>query len=294
MLENDEDIGVDDELIEVEDKIRDLRGVKEPTEEQKEELKTLQVDRKSRLEKRTKGLIGRAKAAEEKARLADERVRQLEEKFAVAEKRLPVEKKSHQKVVFDGEEFYNDASLRSLVQSGEMTEDEAWDHQEQRRIVAAADRISKKNEKNTFESTRNKTIQEVLKEYPKLNPTHPKYDIEDPFTAEVDRLLRNGYQSRPDGLKNAVEDAKRNLRISDKRPDVSDDFSVASSSGTGGREQRVTKKVALEDWEEENAIRMWVNTGMTNPKTGRVYTKTEAIAKSLEAKTKRMEEMATR
>lgn len=295
MLENDEDIGVEQELIEINDKISDLRAVKEQTPEQKAELSELIEKRKSRTQKRIDSYAGRAKAAEERARKAEEKALELEQKFNVAEKRLPAERKSHQKVSFDGEEFYTDASLRSLVQAGDMTEDEAWDHQEQRRVAAAADRLSKKSTQKTFEDTRKETIQAVLKEHPKLNPNHPQYNADDPFTAEVDRLLRNGYQVHADGLRRAVEDAKRYLRISDKRPDISDDLSVASSSASGGDPtKRQTKKVSLEPWEEDNAVRMWVNTGMTNPKTGKVYTKTEAVAKALEAKTRRAEELATR
>lgn len=295
-MEQNEDIDIEQELIDINDKIADLRTIKEQTPEQKAELAELIDKRKNRTQKRIDTYAGRAKAAEERARKAEEEVARLRTDFSAAEKRLPVERKSLAKVTFDGEEFYTDASLRSMVEAGDMTEQEAWDHQEGRRVAAAADRLTKKNEKQTFESKRNQTIQEVLKEYPQLNPTHPKYSLDDPFTKEVDRLLRNGYQFQPDGLKNAVEDAKRLLRMSDRRPDISDDLGVTRDNGAGGENTRRLgeKKVELTEWEQDNAVRMWVNTGMTNPKTGKIYTKAEAIEKALLAKKNRMAEMSTR
>lgn len=295
MLENDEGFE-DDGVLDIEDKIADLRAAKDQTAEQRAELAQLQADRKTRLQKRTTALLGRAKAAEEKARQAEERVRSLEDKFTVAEKRLPAEKASRAKVTFDGEEFFTDNSLRSMVSAGEMTEEDAWAHQEERRVAAAAERMSKKSEKSSFEKTRQETINNVLTDYPQLNPQHSKYNKEDPLTKEVDRLLRNGYQFKPDGLKLAVDDAKRFLRITDKRPDLSDELGVTrgDSSRNGDEEGRREKKIELSDWEADNAVRMWVNTGMTNPKTGRTYTKTEALEKALLAKKNRALETATR
>lgn len=290
---DEEEIGSDEKLVEIEEKIYDLRAVKEPTAEQREELQTLQTERKSRLSKRTTVLLGRTKAAEEKARQAEERVRQLEERANKFEKSVAAPK-THQKVTFDGDDFYTDQALQSMVSSGEMTEQAAWDHQEDRRVAAAAERMSKKSEKQSFEKVRQETISSVLKEYPQLNPSNAKYNLDDPFTAEVDRLLRNGYQFKPEGLKNAVEDAKRNLRITDKRADLSEELSVTRGGGNSDTPRAKGKKVELEDWEAENAVRMYVNTGMTNPKTGKIYTKVEAVEKALIAKTKRAEEMATR
>lgn len=294
MLENDE--GIDDGVDAIEEKISDLRSVKDATEAQKAELATLQADRKTRLQKRTTALLGRAKAAEEKARIAQEEVTRLREDFTKAEKRLPAAPTSKQKVTFDGEEFFTDASLRSMVSAGEMTEDDVWAHQEERRVAAAADRMSKKSEKNSFEKTRQETINNVLTDYPQLNPAHAKYNKEDPLTKEVDRLLRNGYQFKPDGLKLAVDDAKRYLRITDKKPDLSEEFGVTRDTGVGEDEgnDRREKKIILSDWESDNAIRMWVNTGMVNPKTGKTYTKAEALDKALLAKKNRALETATR
>lgn len=289
---------LDAEVADIDDKIQELRSAKEPTEEQKKELATLQADKKSRLSKRTTMLLGRTKAAEERARKAEERLRDLEEKFTKTSdefsKRLPTATRERQKVKFDGEEFFTDTALQQMVNEGEMTEAEAWEHQEARRVAAAAERIAKKDEKKSFERTRQETIASVLEEYPQLNPSHPKYNLKDPFTAEVDRLLRNGYQFKPDGLKNAVEDAKKLLRITDKRPDLSDEFSVNEGGSGSGTERKPASKVTLLDWEQENAIRMYVNTGMTNPKTGKVYTKQEAIEKALQAKQRRAEELAAR
>lgn len=291
---NDDIEDIDTGIAEVEDKISDLRDVKEQTAEQKAELVTLQADRKSRLQKRTTALLGRAKAAEDKARKAEEEVARLREDFTKAERRLPAEKVSRQKVTFDGDEFFTDASLQAMVKADEMTEEDAWAHQEDRRVAAAADRMSKKSEKNSFEKTRTETIEAVLKEYPHLNPKHAKYNADDPLTKEVDRLLRNGYQFKPDGLKIAVEDAKRYLRINDKKPDLSEEFGSVRSDASEDNPNKSEKKIVLTDWETDNAVRMWVNTGMVNPKTGKTYTKAEAIEKTLLAKKNRALETATR
>lgn len=288
---------IDNEIDELDGKISDLREIKEPNDEHRKQLATLQGEKKSRLTKRTQVLLGRTKAAEDRARKAEERAERLEEEFKSTrtsiEKRLPAERVSRAKVTYDGEDFFTDASLRDMVQSGEMTEDEAWDHQETRRVAAAADRISKKSEQKLVEETRRKVVAEVLDEYPQLNPSYSKYSLKDPLTAEVDRLLRNGYQFRPDGLKLAVEDAKRNLRLTDKRPDLSEEFSVETGSIGDGTRKKETK-VVLSDWEQDNAVRMYVNTGSINPKTSKPYTKTEAIEKALQAKQRRAEELATR
>lgn len=284
----------DQDLLDTEDKIGDLRKVKEPTQEQQDELKKLQKHRQSRYQERLNEFSGKAKSAEDRARQAELKAQQLEDRLNKMESRQGTSPKNHQKVTFDGDEFYTDAALQAMIASNEMSESEAWDHQEQRRVAAAAERIAKKGEKQSFEKVRNETIATVLKDHPQLNPAHSKYSLDDPFTAEVDRLLRNGYQFKPDGLKVAVEDAKRNLRMTDKRPDLSDDLSVTRSSGGNDTPRAKGKKVELEDWEADNAIRMWHNSGMTNPKTGKGYTKTEAVEKALQAKTKRVEDMATR
>lgn len=290
----DEIEDIDVAINEIDEKIDAIRSGEKVTDEQKAELVQLQGDKKSRLSKRTTMLLGRTKAAEERARKAEEETQRLREDFTKAEKRLPAEKGSRAKVTFDGEEFFTDTSLQSMVRDGEMTESEAWDHQESRRVAAAADRISKKTEKQTFESKRQQTIKEVLDEHPELNPAHAKYSMKDPLTAEVDRLLRRGYQFQPDGLKNAVEDAKKNLRIGEKRPDLSDQFSSTGSDGAPDRSAREGKKVELLEWEIDNAVRMYVNSGLTNAKTGKPFTRQEAIDKALQAKKNRAAEMSTR
>lgn len=290
-MEDDIEV-IDSEIEGFDEKIDAIRSGKEITDSQRAELASLQAEKKSRLSKRTTVLLGRTKAAEDRARKAEERATKLEEEFKSArsdiERRLPAEKGTRAKVTLDGEDFYTDASLQAMVRDGEMSETEAWDHQEQRRAALAADRISKKTEKQSFESKRQATIKEVLDEYPQLNPAHPKYDVKDPLTAEVDKLLRRGYQFQPDGLKNAVEDAKRNLRLDTKRPDLSDQFSVTGSEGNPDRSSRADKKIEMSEWEQDNAVRMYVNSGMVNPKTNKPYTRQEAIDKGLAAKKNRM------
>lgn len=292
-MEDDIDV-IDTEINDIEDKIEAIKGSKDITDAQRAELASLQGDKKSRLTKRTTVLLGRTKAAEDRARRAEEKAAELEAKFTQAEKRLPPEKGTRAKVTFDGEDFFTDASLQSMVRDGEMTESEAWDHQEQRRVAAAADRINKGNDKKNFLNKKQQTIKEVLDEYPQLNPTHSKHDMKDPFTAEVNRLLENGYSERPDGLKRAVEDAKRYLRLDVKRPDLSNEFSAPGSEGAPDRTGRQGAKVELADWEQDNAIRMYVNSGLTNPKTGKSYTKQEALDKALLAKKNRAAEMSSR
>lgn len=286
---------IDAEIEGLDEQIETIKSGKEITDAQRAELAKLQGEKKSRLTKRTTALLGRTKAAEERARRAEERAEKLENDFRSAkdniESRLPAAKGTRAKVTFDGEEFYTDVSLQSMVKDGEMTETEAWEHQENRRVAAAADRISKNGEKKSFEKTRQETIQSVLKDNPKLNPQHKDYDINDPFTAEVDRLLRNGYQFKPDGLKLAVEDAKRYLRLDTKRQDLSDEFSLPGSEGVPGR-SKAEKKIEMSEWEQENAVRMYVNSGMTNPKTGKPYTRQEAIDRGLTAKKNRVLETA--
>jgi hypothetical protein len=72
------------------------------------------------------------------------------------------------------------------------------------------------------------------------------------------------------------------LGLSNKRPDMSEDFSLGQNRGTTPLTS--DRDVALSPEEKEIAVRTYVMGGVMNPSTGRVYTEKEAIEKTLKAK----------
>jgi hypothetical protein len=280
--EDDEDIVFekDDDLKEAESKIGELLKEKERTPEQEEELKELKTKRQNRYNERLRELTQqRRKEAERAARAeakAEELLKKLEEKSP-----QPSAKTMHrEQIAINGKSFFTDRALSQMVQAGEMTQDDAWQHQQERIEEKAVSRLKTERQQDDQRRQQEEDIKWVLGKYPKFNPQHPNHNPNDPIYKEANRLIDKGYRS----LRSAVEDAEEKIGKNNQRPDLSDDLSVAQS---GGSETKRSKTVELSDYETENAVRFYVFGGRTNPSTGKIYTEAEAIQKAMKAKQER-------
>ena len=279
----------DAEIAETDSQIQELLDVDTRTPEQQKELDDLKKQRKGQVQGRINELTKARREAErqlEQERLEAQRLRsELEEAKKVSK---PKASNRYDQFEINGKMFYTDEALSQMVEDGKMTQAEAWNHQKAviREEAKAELKKELKEESSISETERIKqeTIKDVLSEFPHFNPNHPNHNPNDPLYKEASRILANGYASNPRGIRLAIDEAKRLLNI--KRPDLSDDLSVASSSNVS-QESRREKKVELSDFEQEQAIRLYVFGGKQNPKTGKAYTKAEAIEKALKAKRER-------
>lgn len=280
----------DADIQETDSQISELLGVDKRTPEQEQELKELKQQRKNQVQERINELTKARREAErqlEREREEAERLRQeLEEERKRGKYNKPNAGK-YEQVEINGKMFYTDEALSQRVADGVMTQSEAWAHQkaaikEEAKAELKAD-LKNESTVNETERIRQETIKEVLEEYPHFNPRHENHNPNDPLYKEASRLLNNGYASNPRGIKLAIDDAKRLLGLDRKRPDVSDEFSVAGNSAATPDSRR-EKKVELSEFEQEQAIRLYVYGARINPATGVVFTKKEAIEKAIKAK----------
>lgn len=272
----------------VEKELKDLRGKQDVTAEEKEKLEILKEERQSRLDKRIKMKDSERLAAINRAEQLE---KQLEEERKKREE-LELKKKTvsivNDTVEFDGRKFYTDKALRSMVDSGELTAEEAYEHQQERIEAKVTERVIKRNIGNTKEEEERKTraedAEKIARDYPQFNPKHPDHDPEDPLFKKANELWMEGYHANPRGLSKAIERAKEILGYTKERPDLSDEFSVARSKSTVDRS--IPSTVALTAEEKDFYVRMYVMGNIVNPKTNRTYTESEAIAKGLAMKAK--------
>ena len=284
----------DAEIQDTDTQIQELLKVDNRTAEQEQELKELRTQRKNQVQERINELTKARRESErqlERERTETERLRKELEDARKASKSVKPAPGKYEQVEIHCMMFYTDDALSQMVEDGRMTQAEAWSHQKAAiREEAKADikkELGEENKRASEDSIRQETINDVLKEYPHFNPSHPNHNPNDPLYKEASRLLNNGYLNNPRGIKLAIEDAKKILRIDSKRPDVSDDLSVTTSTSTNIDNKR-EKKVELSEFEQDQAIRLYVFGARINPATGKVFTKKEAIEKAIKAKRDRL------
>ncbi len=277
----------------VDKELKELQGKAEATPEDKEKLSTLKEERQTRYQKRIDKLSFEKKRetetnAELKRELAEQKAEL--EKIKAEQHKVAKPKIADETVEVSGRKFYTDASLELMIQNGEMTPQQGYAHQQQRLKAEIKEETirelkgedAKEQSKREFDEDR----KQVLRDYPHFNPSDPNHDPEDPLYKTASEIWDEGYQANPKGLSLAIKRAKQILRMSDTRPDVSDEHSVGR--GRGASESRINgeKEVSLSPEEKESAIRLWG--GVENPATRRNYTEAEAIIKATKAKTARM------
>lgn len=272
----------------VEKELKDLRGKQDVTAEEKEKLEILKEERQSRLDKRIKMKDSERLAAINRAEQLEKQLEEERKKREELESKNKTVSIVNDTVEFDGRKFYTDKALRSMVDAGELTAEEAYEHQQERIEAKVTERVIKRNIGNTKEEEERKTraedAEKIARDYPQFNPKHPDHDPEDPLFKKANELWMEGYHANPRGLSKAIERAKEILGYTKERPDLSDEFSVARSKSTVDRS--IPSTVALTAEEKDFYVRMYVMGNIVNPKTNRTYTESEAIAKGLSMKAK--------
>lgn len=272
----------------VEKELKDLRGKQDVTAEEKEKLEILKEERQSRLDKRIKMKDSERLAAINRAEQLEKQLEEERKKREELESKNKTVSIVNDTVEFDGRKFYTDKALRSMVDAGELTAEEAYEHQQERIEAKVTERVIKRNIGNTKEEEERKTraedAEKIARDYPQFNPKHPDHDPEDPLFKKANELWMEGYHANPRGLSKAIERAKEILGYTKERPDLSDEFSVARSKSTVDRSAPST--VALTADEKDFYVRMYVMGNIINPKTNKTYTESEAIAKGLAMKAK--------
>ena len=278
-----------------EERLAELAKKDKRDEAEEKELQTLKDGKHTRFEKRIDKLTWEKKSAQEA--LENER-REKEDLKARLEKLEEDSKKKTELPLEDeyieiaGKKYLTDASLIGKINAKEITEQEAYAYQRKRDKeelrVSVIDEIKGEDQKKKNLDVRKTDAEWVLKNFPKFDKRHPEHNPEDPLYKEATRIYNNGYASNPKGLSESIKDAKRMLRMSDEVIDRSDDLDIEGSEGAPDRSGgHKNKEVTLSSEEEENAVRFYTLGSVVNPKTNRQYTRTEAIAKALNAKKSR-------
>ncbi len=276
----------DGELKGTEDQIGELLKTKERTPEQEKELSELKKKRQGRYDERLRELTAaKHKEADRAARAearAEELAKQLESRKSEQEFQ-PRGNVNRERTNINGKSFYTDKALQAMVQANEMSQDEAWQHQQERIEEKAVSRLKTERQQEDAERSKQDEIKWALDKYPKFNPQHRDHNPNDPVFREATRLLNNGYRS----IKQAIEDAEEKLGKNGSRPDLSDELSVTQTNSASEASRRA-KVAELSEDEIELAERLYVYGGRTNPKTGKIYTKKEAVQKAMEVKSTRV------
>lgn len=272
----------EEELIEggasVQEQIDELKALETRTPEQEAELKRLKAQ--AAIDKRIGVEVAKRHQERERAERLEQELKELR-----AQQQKPTEKKilgQAETIQINGKEFYTDRGLIQLVNAGSMLQDDAYAHQEERREEKAVARLKQDMQANSDQQIRNETKEEILRDYPEFNPSHPNHNPNDPLFKESNELWQSGLYSNPRGLKIAIEKAKRILGRDYKRPDLSEELGVTRNQEPAGKITDKSKKITLTDAETELA---WsYRRTMKNPKTGKTYTQAEAIQAAIKAK----------
>jgi hypothetical protein len=267
------------------------------TDDEKKEKQELQESYGSRVKRKIDTLTSKTyeerkarEAAEQKAKELEERLKALEQE---KEKKTSMPSPTLQVVTVAGKQFYTDAALRQMIDSGQISEADAVAHKDERLQEIAAERAytrMKEEQKHVYEKEkvegeqkiRMEDAQVVLKDHPTFDRNHPDFNPNDPVYKLSTEIWQEAYHANPRGLSLAVKRAKEILRVNDIRPDVSDEHTVLRSTSSHEPQRGREKAPTLTDEEKGIAYRMYRDT--MNPRTGKNYTQSEAEQKALQAK----------
>lgn len=263
----------------VQDQINELKALETRTPEQEAELKKLK--NQAAVDKRIGVEVAKRHQERERAERAEHELEQLRLQHTNTVEKKPALGQA-ETIMINNKQFYTDRGLVQLVQANQMSQEEAYEHQEERREEKAVARLKQDMQATSDQQIRNDTKEEVLREYPEFNPSHRDHNPNDPLFKEANELWQSGLHSNPRGLKIAIEKAKRILGKDVKRPDLSDELSVTRNQEPATRQGEKSKKVMLTDAETEMAWSFYRT--QKNPKTGKSYTQTEAVQAAIKAK----------
>lgn len=285
-MELEEDLGFekDDELKSTETRIRELRKKSDRTPEEEAEFSDLKKKHRGKLTSQIEEERLRARRNEERAERLERELEEMKQKQVKPEGKKQLVGQA-ETVVINGKEFYTDRGLVQLVNANSMTQEEAYDHQEERREEKAVARLKQDMLQQSDAQIREESKNKILGEYPHFAPNHPDHNPNDPLFKEANRLWRNGYVNNPRGLELAVEDAKRILGRDHKKADLTQDFSVTRNEEPATRGSDKARKVTLSDAESEIAWSYYRT--QKNPRTGKSYTQSEALEAATKSKQSR-------
>lgn len=276
----------------VEKEVKDLQGKTDITPEEKTKLSDLKEERQTRYQKKidkmhSENLAAKNKAAQLEKELAEQKVeteRIRNERQAVAKPKIVEET-----VEIAGKKFYTDDSLSSMVAAQELTPQQAYTHQQQRMKAEIKDEtireLKGEDDKSRIKKEFDDDKRKVMEDYPHFNQEDPNHDPEDPLYKMASELWVESYRSNPRGMSLAIKRAKQILRMSDERPDVTNEHSVGRNRSSAESSRGGESEVSFSDAEKDAATRMYGN--IINPATGRNYTDNEAIIKATKAKAAR-------
>lgn len=291
-VETEDLIEKDEDLKATESRIVELRQNKNRTEEEEKEFKELRAHHRGRVEEQIVTERSKADAQAERAAKAEQALEDARRRLDELETKrdAPTSGNADEYVTINGKKFLTDDALSARVKAGTMAPKEAWQIQREMIKEEAKAEIQGDAPKNEANKVRKESLDFVRSQgYGwMLDEKDPKHNPNDPLYKEANRLWRNGYQYDADGPRKALEDAKRYLGKDVKREDRSDDFGIPKNNSASDSASVREKKIELSPIESTNAVRFWVVGNVLNPKTNKVYTEAEALAKALEAKRKRL------
>ncbi len=269
-------------------RFQELNKKAERNEEENKELGELKDRYGKRMGKRIDKLTYERETEREEKEKAEKDLEDANKRIVELEKppqeELPLDETT---IEVGGKKYYTDTALRSRVEAGKITEQDAWDYAATRNkedtIATFEKRQIEKDKKRDDTNARTEDAEKVLKAYPHFDKKHKDFNLEEPLYKLTTQLYSEGLVSNPKGLSIAVKRAKQILRIKDTNIDRSSDLNLDTSElhpNTPPGE----KEVILSEYEKEAAERMFCRGDMLNPKTGRAYTEDEAHAKALQAK----------
>ncbi len=275
----------------IEDRITELVGKEDRSEEETTELNEVKKERSGRYQKKITMMTSENKATKYELEKERERAADMEERLKELEsapKAEPVVVKT-ETVEIGGQKYYTDEALMSMVAAKQLNDNEAWKYQRNRDKAEMKAELREEFTATTKEEKDRQVREEdknaVLSKYPQFDKKHPDFNENDPLYKEASRIYKSGYGYNPKGLSLAIKDAKRMLGITDKHIDATDDLNLHSPSAPLKPDDN--KDVELDDTEKNAAYRMYVLGNIQNPKTGRPYTENEAIEKAKQAKLNR-------
>lgn len=265
-----------------EDRLNELAENKERTEEENKEFNDLRVQKdKQSTKARIDDLTWQAKSAQEKLAERDAEIERLRSE---SEKKVePAPQPLRKEFISVGDKsFFTDDTLQRMVDSKEISLQQANAHRDERVEEVAADKAYRRLKGETEEQQKRSQLEqetrEVFEKYPTWDSKDRGHNPNDPVYKTANELYQNGLS-----IKKAMQTAEKLHGVNKPRPDNSDNFSVNSPSAPN--EAKEIKEQPLTDDEKELAVRTWRN--VVNPKTGRVYTEKESILKHEEARRNR-------
>jgi len=289
-LTANQDTVLDDQEKETQ-RFHELRQKEDRTEEENTELKDIEANYGKKVQGKLKEYHRKMKVNEEALERERQDKEDLKQRLDALEKEQktspPIKEVSKETEKVGEESYYTDQSLSTMVQAGKISEADAIKHQQDRIEAKAAEkaysRIKSETTKNRENELRTEDAKSVLRQHPEFDSKHTNYNPDDPLYKTFAELINEGYGVNPEGYTKALKRAKQILNITGKNPDASNELGVFGASPPGDKGDG--EEVKMTEDEEEGAYQMWRD--LENPATGRQYTRTEAIAKAMNAKKNR-------